>query len=832
MKKTVLCPEHSGSNRPDETVYGQESGFCWVEPCMRCHHETPLSFADKLECCLKCEGFKQALGNTELSETIDCLMSEDAGGGTIVPDLGDGFFEVLGMLTRLSRGDTAVRVPVDSGNKPFNVMKVLLNNMADGMQVVIGDSHEMAIGLCENYETLNRISTGDFSARSTVDSSNELVVKLAELINNEADVLTDALACAKKAEEANQTQLNFMCTLIDTIPTPFFYKDSSCRYLGCNKAFEKFAGLTREDLLGKSPHEIWPSALADNYRQQDLDMLENPGSQVYETSIRYADGSLREVIFNKATFNDSNGAVAGLVGVILDITERKEAEDALSFQNILLQVQQEASIDGLLVVDGNSKIISFNRRFVEIMNIPSELLVSGDDEPVLKYVTGRVVNPQQFLEKVRYLYEHHLETTRDEIELTDGTILDRYSVPLLGPDDRYFGRLWSFRDVTEHKLAEAEIKSAYQQLLDIVEFLPDATFVVDKHKRVVAWNRAIEKMTGLAKEDVIGKGDYIYSVPFYGRPRPILIDLLDGDIEVIKREYAYIHVEGRTLFAETYISEFRNRGACYLWGTATPLFDSQGNTIGGIESIRDITDYKLAENEKTRLESQLDHARLMETVITRLSHDLKTPLTPLFVLLPLLKKRIDQPDLKKMVEICQKSITSINNLVEKSKVIARLSSSVKEYHLEEVSLKSFVDNILSDCEEMILKKRADCRNYIDPAIVVKAVPSQLYELFLNLISNAVQFSAEQGVITVSAEQQSALTVSIQDEGVGLSPAHLDQIFDEFFKADDSRHDIDAPGLGLSICKRIVRNHDGKIWAESPGLGKGTTVKFTIHDQNK
>lgn len=832
MKKTVLCPERSGSNRSDETVYDQKSGFCWVEPCTRCHHEALMSFADKLECCLKCEGFKQALGNTELSETIDCLMSEDAGGDTVAPDLGAGFFEVLGMLTRLSRGDTAVRVPVDSGNNPFNVMKVLLNNMADGMQVVIGDSHEMAIGLCENYETLNRISTGDFSARSTVDSSNELVAKLAELINNEADVLTDALACAKRAEEANQTQLNFMCTLIDTIPTPFFYKDSSCRYLGCNKAFEKFAGLTREDLLGKSPHEIWPSELADNYRQQDLDMLENPGFQVYETSIRYADGSLREVIFNKATFNDSNGAVAGLVGVILDITERKEAEDALSFQNILLQVQQEASIDGLLVVDGNSKILSFNRRFVEIMNIPSELLVSGDDEPVLKYVTGRVVNPQQFLEKVRYLYEHHLESTRDEIVLTDGTILDRYSVPLLGPDDSYFGRLWSFRDVTEHKLAEAEIKSAYQQMLDIVEFLPDATFVVDKHKRVVAWNRAIEKMTGLAKEDVIGKGDYIYSLPFYSKRRPILIDLIDEDIDVVKREYAYIHVEGRTLFAETYISEFRGRGACYLWGTATPLFDSQGNTIGGIESIRDITDYKLTENEKTRLESQLDHARLMETVITRLSHDLKTPLTPLFVLLPLLKKRIDQPALKKMLEICHKSITSINNLVEKSKVIARLSSSVKAYHLEEVSLKLFVDNILSDCEEMILEKHAACRNYIDPAIVVKAVPSQLYELFLNLISNAVQFSEEQGVITVSAEQQTALTVSIQDEGVGLSPAHLDQIFDEFFKADDSRHDIDAPGLGLSICKRIVRNHNGKIWAESPGLGKGTTVKFTIHEQNK
>ena len=72
---------------------------------------------------------------------------------------------------------------------------------------------------------------------------------------------------------------------------------------------------------------------------------------------------------------------------------------------------------------------------------------------------------------------------------------------------------------------------------------------------------------------------------------------------------------------------------------------------------------------------------------------------------------------------------------------------------------------------------------------------------------------------------------MRDEGVGLAPAHLEHVFDEFFKADESRHDLDTPGLGLSICKRIVRNHHGRIWAESPGLGKGTTIRFTINEQS-
>lgn len=831
MKKTVLCPERSGSNRLDETVYDLKSGFCWVEPCTRCHHETPLSFADKLECCLKCEGFKQALGNTELSETIDCLMSEDAGGDTIAPDLGDGFFEVLGMLTRLSRGDTAVRVPVDSGNKPFNVMKLLLNNMAAGMQEIIDDSHEMAIGLCGNYETLNRIATGDFSARSSFDSSNGLVVKLAELINNEADVLTEALACAKKAEEANQTQLNFMCTLIDTIPTPIFFKDSACRYLGCNKAFEAYVGFSQDKLLGKTPHELWPDELADIYRQQDQALLENPGTQVYETSVRYADGTIRDVVFNKATFNKSDGSVMGLVGVILDVTERKMAEEVVVFQNVLLTTQLEASIDGIIVVDGNGKILSFNSRFVELMGIPAHLMETKEDAEVLKYVTERTINPQEFLEKVNYLYDHRHESCRDEIFLCDGKILDRYTVPLQGLDGRYYGRLWSFRDITERKISEETTKSAYQQLLDIVEFLPDATFVVDQHKQVIAWNRSIEQMTGVTKQEILGKGNYAYAIPFYNDNRPLLIDLLDQEQERYRHNYTHIKQEGHTLYTEVCIPSSRNGASRTFWITATPLFDREGNQVGAIESIRDITEYKQSEDEKQRLETQLHQARLMESVVVRLGHDLKTPLTPLFALLPLLKDRVMEPDLKRMVEMCLKSATTIKNLAEKSGLFSSLSSTDNQFDFEAVSFVSFVEKAIGDCKELISRKQISCRNCINPELIVQAIPTQLLELFVNLISNAVYFSSDSGVIEIFAEQSAdSITVSVRDEGVGLSSDHLGHIFDEFFKADDSRHDLNSAGLGLSISKRIVQNHNGRIWAESPGLGKGTTIKFTIQEQ--
>ena len=747
--------------------------------------------------------------------------------------LAAGLAEIHSLLARISQGDTSLRVDVTAEVDSFGGLKILCNQLADHIQKLNEDAHEMAIGLCEHYDTLNRIALGDFQACAAENSQNELVAKLGELINKESTALTGAISRVQLAEAEKQSQLNFLQTLIDTIPSPIFFKDLNYRYLGCNKAFETYLGFSRDQIVGKTLDELWPAELADRYRLQDRALFENPGSQALETPIRYADGTLRDVICNKATFFGSDGSLGGLVGVILDITERKRAEEALVFQNILLSTQQEASIDGILVVDENARILSFNRRFVEIMGIPSQLLETREDEPVLKYVTDRMREPGKFLEKVKYLYQNRQMSCRDEISLCDGKILDRYTVPLLGDEGRYYGRLWSFRDITERKAAEDQARHAYQQLLDIVEFLPDATFVVDKGKRVIAWNRAIEDMTGLKKEDVIGQGDQVYSIPFYGERRPILIDLIDEDPDVVDSNYTNVRRDGRSLLAETHVPSLCNGRDRYLWGIATPLFDKQGNQVGGIESIRDITEHRLAEQERSRLEAQLHHARMMESFMVRLGHDLKTPLTPLFALLPLVRERVTDPDLKNMLDICCKNTVSIKELTDKTRMLVTLYSDIRPYELETVSLYSVVQECLDECSGGMTSKKISCHNEIDPAISVLAAPAQLHELFTNLILNAARYSHENGRVRIVAEEcHDTVTVAVIDDGIGLAPQHLESIFDEFFKVDESRHDLEASGLGLSICKRIVQNHHGRIWAESAGLGKGTSIFCAFDRQFK
>lgn len=135
----------------------------------------------------------------------------------------------------------------------------------------------------------------------------------------------------KKTEDALQEQLHFLQGLIDTIPNPIFYKDSNGLYQGCNTAFEVYIGLPKEEIVGKSVYDLSPKELADKYAEMDSVLFNKPDIQTYESAVVYADGTWHDVIFNKASYLNSEGVIAGLVGVIIDITERKQMEERLQY---------------------------------------------------------------------------------------------------------------------------------------------------------------------------------------------------------------------------------------------------------------------------------------------------------------------------------------------------------------------------------------------------------------------------------------------------------------------------------------------------------------------
>lgn len=142
-------------------------------------------------------------------------------------------------------------------------------------------------------------------------------------------------------------------------------------------------------------------------------------------------------------------------------------------------------------------------------------------------------------------------------------------------------------------------------LQDIIEFMPDPTFAIDNDKNVIAWNKAIEKMTGVKKLDIIGKGDYAYAVPFYGYKRPILIDLLNSSDEALEKTYSNFIRESDSISGEVVIPDPITGKERHIWATASPIYTRDGGKIGAIESIRDITELKDHEKMNVEVNNQL-----------------------------------------------------------------------------------------------------------------------------------------------------------------------------------------------------------------------------------
>lgn len=162
-----------------------------------------------------------------------------------------------------------------------------------------------------------------------------------------------------------------------------------------------------------------------------------------------------------------------------------------------------------------------------------------------------------------------------------------------------------FNDITRLKQAEEELNSARRRFDQIIDFLPEATFVIDNDGKVIVWNKAIEKLTGISKGDMIGRGDYEYSLPFYGERRKLLADLLllpDKDSQAGKY-YAYQR-RNDVLDGKSYILKAGEKKVVYLWGTASQLLDATGNITGVIESIRDMTDRKQAQDALRQSETR------------------------------------------------------------------------------------------------------------------------------------------------------------------------------------------------------------------------------------
>jgi PAS domain S-box-containing protein len=270
----------------------------------------------------------------------------------------------------------------------------------------------------------------------------------------------------KKAQAEQRKQREYLNTLLETIPNPFFYKDKWGKYSGCNKAFEEFVGKARSDIIGRTVREFGPKKITDRYNEMDQALFENPGKQHYEWQVRGADGALRDVIFDKATIMDSGGDIIGLVGVISDITERIQSERAMRKSEATLKAILAASPIGICLV--RDRVIRWtNQAFYRVW---------GYAENVLEGKSTRILYPsEEAYEKIGGKFYNQIEregigkietvwtkASGEEIHcFLQGCLLDDAD-----PDK---GVIVSVLDITERKRAEDLVRSLSHMLIEAQE---------------------------------------------------------------------------------------------------------------------------------------------------------------------------------------------------------------------------------------------------------------------------------------------------------------------------------------------------------------------------
>ena len=185
---------------------------------------------------------------------------------------------------------------------------------------------------------------------------------------------------------ATEQQSRFLDSLLAAIPSPVFYKDRNGRYLGCNEAFEKLIGKPRDQIIGRTAENLWPPTLSETYRDKDMELLSSPGLQKYEHFVHDASGRRRDMVFYKSTFAGPNHAVEGIVGVLLDITERKAAEEDVlrkseinaAMAELATQLLTEGSIEDTssLIMKKAMELTGSQYAFVGYVDQPTGNLIS------------------------------------------------------------------------------------------------------------------------------------------------------------------------------------------------------------------------------------------------------------------------------------------------------------------------------------------------------------------------------------------------------------------------------------------------------------------------
>jgi PAS domain S-box-containing protein len=498
-----------------------------------------------------------------------------------------------------------------------------------------------------------------------------------------------------------------------------------------------------------------------------------------------------------------------------DISERKRSELELRWRTAFLEAQVSSSLDGILIVDEKRKKLLQNPRLAELFKIPARIADDPDDEAQVAWVTSVVVNAEEFGRRIVHLYAHQAEVGRDEIELTDGTLLDRHSAPVVGANGEYYGRIWAFRDITERKRAEAALRANEERFRRLIENASDVITVLDEAGRIEFQSPSAERVLGYPPTETQGVPVLNFVSPEdHAKVASGIARARDQIVPSVPVEYRIRHRDGSWRI-------FQSVGKLMTDAAGPPRI---------VVNSRDIT-------ETRQLQEQFLRAQRLEAIGTLaggIAHDLNNILAPVLMVVPLLRDKVSDPHDLEMLSLVEQSAKRGANVI---KQLLTFSRGI-EGDRGPVQLRHLLKEMLVMMRETFPREIAIGSRVSPDLWAITADATQIHQVLMNLCVNARDALPHGGRLNLDAENvmlDSAsvamwpdvkpgafVRLTVSDSGEGIAPENRERIFEPFFTTKEIGK---GTGLGLSTVLGIVKSHGGFVTVDSE-LSWGSS--FHVH----
>ncbi|MCY1015793.1 PAS domain-containing protein [Pyxidicoccus sp. MSG2] len=513
-----------------------------------------------------------------------------------------------------------------------------------------------------------------------------------------------------------------------------------------------------------------------------------------------------------------------------EIAEERKAREHLEQKTSLLHATFDSITDGVVVVDLERNITAFNKRFQEIWGLTDEMLKEPSAEKALASAAPLVKDPERFVTLIQRRFIPSLDEDHDIVELRDGRVLERRSIPQR-VGDTIIGRIWSYRDVTAERHAQAEqarllaaehharerLEESFAVLDTFLNHAPIGLGFLGRDLRYLRINDALAALHGRRREEEIGKTIREMTPHMAPHIEPLMRQVLETGTPII----------GIAMTGEVPATPGEPR---HWLVSYYPVRTESGAILGVGAVVVEVTEERRAQADRERLLREAQEAiRVRDDFLSIAAHELKTPLTPLRLHLQMMKGQAGagRPVAPHHVDKALTQVARLSVLVNDLLDTSRIQAGRLELSSEPISLRELIREVLSDFRVVGTLHSLE---FEEPgeSLVIMGDRGRLAQVLTNLVENAFKYSPTGGPVRVTARREGGeALVSVQDEGIGIPEDQQAHLFERFFRARNAPiSGFGGLGLGLYICRDIIERHGGRIWVES-GVERGSTFHFSL-----